>query len=105
MNQGIFWFFLVLLCHQRTTGESVPSSVTAAVKDECPSQHFNDRISKLEAKDIHQENEISDLKTTVHQLRGKVARLEAAADESPTDGVINGQAKRPSRLLPLKYFR
>lgn len=102
MNREVFWFFLVLLCHQRTAGEAVQNSVKVAVRDECSSSTLNDRVSKLEAKDHHQEEEISFLKTTVHQLKGKVARLEAAAEESSMD---TSKDKRPARLLPSHLFR
>ena len=104
MEREIFWFFLFLLCHQSTAGKTVQNQVSA-VKDECSSPNLNDRVSKLEAKDIYQEEDISFLKTTVLQLRGQVARLETAAEVSVVDDVITSQAKRPARLLPSYLFR
>jgi len=104
MKRDIFWVFLFLLCHQSTAGKTVQNQVSA-VKDECSSPSLNDRVSKLEAKDTYQEEEISFLKTTVLQLRGQVARLETAAEVSVVDDVITSQAKRPARLLPSYLFR
>jgi len=106
MYQPLFWFFLVLLYHQRTAVAVHQNSVEVTeIRDENSSPTLNDRVLKLEAKDRHQEEEISFLKTTVHELRGQVARLEAPAEEFSTDGVITGPAKRPARLLPLRFLR
>lgn len=97
----IFWFFLGLLCLQRIAGKSAENQVnTETVRDECSSSNLKDQVSKLEAKDNDQEKEISNLKTTVHQLMGKVAKLEATGD----DVITNSQQKRPARLLPSKFL-
>lgn len=103
MDQLIFWSFLVLL-FKITSGEVAGESpVVATVKDECCSSNLMDRVSQLEAKDKHQEEEITFLKTTVLQLKGRVKTLEAEVEESAVGGVITRQAKRPSRLIPLWY--
>ena len=104
MERKIFCFFLFLLSHQSTAGQTVQNQVSA-VKDECSLPNLNDRVSKLEAKDTYQEEEISFLKTTVLQLQGQVARLETAAEVSVVDDIIISQAKRPARLLPSYLFR
>lgn len=107
MDQAIFWFFLLLMCHESTGEESVQNQVSA-VRAECSSPNLNDRVVKLEAKYIYQEEDISFLKTTVHQLRDKVARIEAAAELLVIDEltiIINtSQGKRPARLLPSPLF-
>ncbi len=105
MDQLIYWLFLILFCHQITAGEVAENPVAAAVRDESCSSNLIDRVSKLEAKDKHQEEEISFLKTTVHQLRGRVATLEPEGNESVADGLISShQAKRPARLIPLQLL-
>ena len=105
MYQPLFWFFLVLLYHQTAVAVHQNSVEITEIRDENSSPTLNDRVLKLEAKDRHQEEEISFLKTTVHELRGQIEHLEAAAEESSTDGVITGPAKRPARLLPLRFLR
>ena len=105
MDQPILWFFLVLLYHQTTAVAVHQNSVEVTERDENSSPTLQDRVLKLETKDRHQEKEISFLKTTVHELRGQIEQLEAAAEESSTDGVITGPAKRPARLLPLRFLR
>ena len=67
MDQRIFWLFLILFFHQRVAGEN----------PDCCSLNLNDRVSKLESQNSFQKEEISNLKTTVDLLRGRVATLEA----------------------------
>lgn len=105
MNREIFWFFLVLWCHQTIAEKSANNLIALETKDGCSSSNLNDRVSKLEAKDHQKEVEISALKATVNQLRGQIERLEAAAEDPATDDVITGQVKRPVRLLPFKFLR
>lgn len=101
MGRGTFWFFVVLLSLYRTSEASNENQVESEeVKNESCSLSLNDRVSKLEAKDSHQEEEISLLKTTVHQLRGQLASLEAAGEQSAIE-----KSKRPARLLPIKFLR
>ena len=94
-RQRIFWFFFIFFCHNK-----IIAANNSAVNEECSSSNLNDRVSKLEAKNSHHEEEISVLKSTVHQLTVRVKILEA---EESTD-VNSGQAKRPARLLPLHLF-
>ena len=107
MNQRIFWFFLVLLCHNRTAGESVqnPVAAEAVIRYERCSPNLGDRVFKLEAKNSQQEEEISTLKTTVLHLKDRVVHLETAAEGAIVDHVIYSPAKRPARLLPSHIFR
>ena len=65
--------------------------------------NLNDRVSKLEAHNNHQDQEIGNLKNTIveerkvsHQLRGRVAKLEESNDNLK----IIERHKRPYRLLP-----
>ena len=96
-RQRIFWFFFIFFCHNK-----IIAANNSAVNEECSSSDLNDRVSKLEFKNSHHEEEISVLKSTVHQLRDRVATIEAK--ESTRDDATSGQAKRPARLLPLHLF-
>ena len=98
MDQRIFWFFLILFFHQRVAGEN----------PECCSLNFNDRVSKLESQNSFQKEEISNLKTTVDLLRGRVATLEAESKRTTRHDVFDAiieRAKRPFRLLPAPVSR
>ena len=66
---------------------------------------LNDRVSKIEAKDRHQDGEIVLLKNAlykerklVHDLKSRVAILESSNKNS-------GRPKRPVRLLPPHILR
>ncbi len=70
--------------------------------------NLNDRVSKLETHNHHQDKEIGNLKNLVeterkisHQLRDRVAQLE----ESNDNPNIIERPKRPVRLLPPHILR
>ncbi len=71
----------------------------------------NDRMDKIEDKSHEQENEISNLKTTivedrkmVNLLIERVARLEGSVKtgDSGSDTTILARSKRPYRLNPMR---
>lgn len=106
MDRGISFLILsillLLLCNEQTTAQN---QTEEKVSYECCSSSLNHRVSKLEAQNSNQKEEIAFLKTTVHRLNGKVARLEAAAEASTTNSLSTGKGKRPARLLPSHLFR
>jgi len=66
---------------------------------------LNDRVSKIEAKDRHQDSEMALLKNVldeerklVHELTNRVTILEESKE-------ISGRPKRPVRLLPPHILR
>ncbi len=66
---------------------------------------LNDRISKIESKDRHQDgqmalltNALDEERKLVHDLTNRVAILEDS-------NKINGRPKRPARLLPPHILR
>ena len=79
----------MLLFHQR---------VYAAASGECCSSNLMERVTNLETQSSLQKGEIFFLKTTVNQLRGRVATLEAEK-ASTGDAMTIGREKRPFRLL------
>ena len=69
-------------------------------------------MSKIEASNVQQAREISILKTNavedkeeIHQLKERVARLEASACTKFTSETRIERQERPARLLPAKFFR
>ena len=107
MDQRTFVFlFLVLFYCQRLNGEPAKYPIEPTANDECTcSSKLSDRISKLEIKDTRKEEDITILKTTVHQLKGQVALLEAGAEELTLDDTVTNKVKRPARLLPYNFLR
>ena len=68
---------------------------------------LQERMKSMEAKNRLQEREVSTLKTNlvedrkeVHQLRGRVALLEASTSANSPVGKKVGRPERPVRLLP-----
>ena len=79
---------------------------------EATQSELHERMSKIEATNLQQAREISLLKTNavedkkeIHQLKNRVALLEASALTNSTTEITKGRQKRPARLLPAKYFR
>ncbi len=73
---------------------------------------LHERMSKIEANNVQQAREIYVLKSNavedkneIHQLKDRVARLEAAATTSYTIETTIGRQERPARLLPARFFR
>ena len=70
-----------------------------------------DRIAKIEAKDLKQDQEISTLKTTtvddkkeINLLRERVVHLEEFKFKNLTTEKALERQKRPVRLLPPRFF-
>ena len=78
-----------------------------------PQPEFYERISKIEANNRLQVNEISLLKTKsiedrseIHHLRDRVAKLEASTFTNATNyQEISKRQKRPDRLIPVHIFK
>jgi len=91
-----FIFRLLLLLYQHGTVEA-----SAKIED----VDLYSRVSKIEAKDLHQDGEISLLKNALDEERRLVYDLtnRVAILEDPDK--ISGRPKRPVRLLPPHIFR
>jgi len=79
-----------------------------------PQPEFYERISKIEANNRLQANEISLLKTKsiedrseIHHLRERVAKLEASTFTNDITNCqeISKRQKRPDRLIPAHIFK
>lgn len=107
MDQGAIWFCFTLFYFQGIAGESTQNQAASAVTsgEYCCSSNLNDRVSKLEAQNSFQKEEIAFLKATVHQLGGRVETLEVEGKVTTRNDLITNRAKRPFRLLPAHVSR
>ena len=108
--------FLMLLQpnHHFTAGATQNQISTSAVQlnHTCDEVNLNNRMSEIEARSRHQENEIGILKTLrvedkkmINQLRDRVEQLESTEANAGANEKILERQKRPFRLAPINFQR
>ena len=114
----MMWLFLKVLLLIAIIGISSKEesfSAEAAGDKNCNRLNLNDRMSKLEAENRQQKQEMAVMKTTIDENRnemenmnGRVSTLEQSErTENQKSGNIDvlSRPKRPYRLIPVKLPR
>ncbi len=88
------------------------STTAVQLRSKVDEFNFNIRLSAMETKSKHQENEIAVLKSlrledmkVVNQLRDRVDQLEASVPKTSENQNIIERQKRPFRLAPISSRR
>ena len=80
-------------------------AIEASPKIEENNLDLNDRVSKIEAKDRHQDGDMALLKIALDEERKLVHDLTDRVKFLEDSTKISGRPKRPVRLLPPHIFR
>ena len=112
INSIIRLVLIVRLTVESATSNQVSTTSVQLVKSRYEELDLNIRLSVIEAKSKHQEDEISLLKTLrvedkkeINQLRGRVEQLEASVVKPSENEKILERQKRPFRLAPVNIHR
>ncbi len=94
------------------TSNQVATTAVQLVNSKYDELDLNSRLSAIEAKSIHQAEEISVLKTLrvedrkeINQLRDRVEQLEASMVKTSENERILERQKRPFRLEPVNIHQ
>jgi len=112
INSIIRLVLIVRITVESATSNQVSTTAVQLVNSRYDELDLNIRLSVIEAKSKHQEDEISLLKTLrvqdkkeINQLRGRVEQLEASVVKPSENEKILERQKRPFRLAPVNIHR